>query len=177
MDPAVVIATSAVAAALVMVAAAIRRVPDEHCAVITRGGRVVRTRRSGPTWALPGLERVTLVALRPPALDPLSLTATTRDGVELRLVMSVLWQVTDPDLAARAGRDITYTTIDVIERVLHHLVANVDLGDLLRNRDELLSRLPVTARPMTASIGVDLIDVDLVCAEVRVGPELLRLLR
>lgn len=117
-----------------------------------------------------------MVALYPRAIDPLSVSAVTRDGVELRLVVSVLWCVTDPAVVAQAVPDARTAVADVVERGLHHLVANVDLADLLREREAFLARLPVTALPLVISLGVELVDVDLLDAEVRVGPELLRLL-
>lgn len=40
----------------------------------------------------------------------------------------------------------------------------------------MLSRLPVIALPFVGPFRVELVDVDLLDAEVRVGPELLRLL-
>jgi hypothetical protein len=52
----------------------------------------------------------------------------------------------------------------------------VDLAHWLRDRESLLGRLPVTALPLVSPLGATLIDVDLLDAEVRVGPELLRLL-
>jgi hypothetical protein len=39
-----------------------------------------------------------------------------------------------------------------------------------------VERLPVIALPLVSPLGAELVDVDLVDAEVRVGPELLRLL-
>ena len=117
-----------------------------------------------------------MVALHPRAIEPLSVTSVTRDGVELRLVVSVLWCVTDPALAAQAVPDARTALADVVERGLHHLVANVDLADLLRDRESFLGRLPATALPLVSRLGVETVDVDLLNAEVRVGPGLLRLL-
>jgi hypothetical protein len=51
----------------------------------------------------------------------------------------------------------------------------VDLANLLRDRESALARLPATTVPFLSSFGVELIDVDLCDAEVRVGPELLQL--
>jgi regulator of protease activity HflC (stomatin/prohibitin superfamily) len=79
-------------------------------------------------------------------------------------------------LAVQAAPDARAATEDGVERALHHLVANVDLANLLRDRESTLARLPSAALPLLSSFGVELIDVDLLDAEVRVGPELLQLL-
>lgn len=170
-----------VAAVLVATVAAIgcavvRVVPAWHCGVVTRAGRVARSRPSGLAMVVPAFERIEMVPLQPGPIDPLAVTALTRDGVELRLVVSVLWCVADPTRAVNAVPDARAATAAAVERALHHLVANVDLANLLRNREMVLSRLPVIALPLVGPFGVELVDVDLLDAEVRVGPELLRLL-
>jgi regulator of protease activity HflC (stomatin/prohibitin superfamily) len=169
-----VAATLAAATALGCVL--VRIVPAGHCGVVTRAGRVARTRPSGLLVVMPVVERVAMVALHPRAIDPLGVTVTSRDGVEVRLVVSVLWRVSDAALAALPGPDGRTAVADAVERALHHLVANVDFRYLLAARQSLLAELPVTTLPLVAPFGVELVDVDLLDAEVRVGPELLRLL-
>lgn len=156
--------------------AVVRIVPAAHCGVVTRGGRVARSRPSGLVMVAPGVERIEMVALQPAPIDPLAVTVLTRDAVEVRLVVSVLWCVADPARAVHAVPDARIATAAAVERALHHLVANVDLAYLLRDREVVLSRLVVTALPLVSPFGVTLIDVDLLDAEVRVGAELLRML-
>lgn len=178
MEPTLVVAAVAavLAAAAVTGCALVRIVPAGHQGVVIRAGRVARMRPSGLLVALPIVERVEMVALHPRAIDPLSVRSLTRDGVELRLVVSVLWCVTDPILAVQAVPDARSAVADAVERTLHHLVANVDLAHLLREREAFLARLPVTSLPLVSTLGAELVDVDLLDAEVRVGPELIRLL-
>lgn len=177
MDSAAVVVVAAVLAVAVVVGCVlVRIVPTGHCGVVIRAGRVARTRPSGLLVVVPVVERVEMVALHPRVIDPLSVSAVTRDGVEIRLVLSVLWSVADPALAAQAVPDARTAVADVVERGLHHLVANVDLANLLRDREAFLGRLPVTVLPLVSPLGAKLVDVDLLEAEVRVGPELLRLL-
>jgi regulator of protease activity HflC (stomatin/prohibitin superfamily) len=175
MNAAVLVAAVALAVTVAVGFAALRVVPAGHCGVVIRAGRVARLRSSGLVLVVPGVERVAMVTMHPRSIDPLMITVRTRDGVEVRLVVSVLWCVVDPTLAVQAGPDVRAATEDAVERALHHLVANVDLANLLRDR-ESIAGLPATALPLLSSFGVELIDVDLLDAEVRVGPELLQLL-
>ena len=117
-----------------------------------------------------------MVTQHPRSIDPLIITARTSDGVEVRLVVSVRWCGVDSTLAVQAVPDARAATEDSVERALHHLVANVDLANLLRDRESTLARLPATAPPLLSSVGVELIDVDLRDTEVPVRPELLQLL-
>jgi regulator of protease activity HflC (stomatin/prohibitin superfamily) len=176
MNAAVLVAAVALAVTVAVGFAALRVVPAGHCGVVIRAGRVAQLRSSGLVLVVPGVERVAMVTKHPRSIDPLIITARTRDGVEVRLVISVLWRVLDPTLAVQAAPDARAATEDGVERALHHLVANVDLPDLLRDRESTLARLPSAALPLLSSFGVELIDVDLLDAEVRVGPELLQLL-
>ena len=175
-SPALLLAAGIVATVAAIGCAVVRVVPAGHCGVVTRAGRAIRSRSSGLALVTPGVERIEMVALRPAPIDPLGVTALTRDGVEVRLVVSVWWCVADPRLAVTAVPDTRTATAAALERALHHLVASVDLGDLLRNREVVLSRVPVIALPLLGTLGVGLVDLDLLDAEVRVGPELLRLL-
>ena len=170
-----------IAAVLLAVMAAIgssvvRVVPAWHCGVVTRAGRVARSRSSGLAIVMPGVERIDMVPLQPRSIDPLAVTALTRDGVEVRLVVSLLWCVVEPTRAVQEVSDAGAGTAAAVERALRRLVAGVDLQDLLRDRVAVLSRLPVIALPLLSPLGVELVDVDLLDAEVRVSPELLRLL-
>jgi regulator of protease activity HflC (stomatin/prohibitin superfamily) len=156
--------------------ALVRIVPAGHCGVVYRAGRVVRTGPSGLLVVMPGVERVVMVALHHRAIDPLGVTVTTRDGVEVRLVVSVLWRVCDASRVAQSEPDSRDVVADAVERALHRLAADVDFRQLLSARQAMLAELPVTALPLLAPLGVELVDVELLDAEVRVGPELLRLL-
>jgi regulator of protease activity HflC (stomatin/prohibitin superfamily) len=176
MDATAVVIAVALAVTALLGRAVVRIVPAGHRGVVTRAGRVARSRPSGLLVVLPGVERVEMVSLHPPPIDPLTVTAQTRDGFEVRLVASVLWCVADPALAVHAVPDTRAATADAIERAFHHLVGNVDLANLLRDRGLFLSQLPVTALPLVSPLGVELLDVDLLDAQVRICPELVRLL-
>jgi regulator of protease activity HflC (stomatin/prohibitin superfamily) len=175
-SPALMISAAVVAMVVAGVLVVVRVVPAAHVGVVIRAGRVVRTRPSGPVVVAPGVERIEMVALQPGPIDPLAVTAMTRDGVDVRLVVSALWSVTDPTRAVHAMPDAPSLTAAAVERALRHLVADVDLTDLLRDREALLSLLPITTQPLVGPYGVELIDIDLLGLEVRVGPELLRML-
>jgi len=176
MESTALLVAAALMAVVAIGCAVVRVVPAEHCGVVTRAGRESRSRPSGLAMVVPGVERIEMVAPQPGPIDPLGVTALTRDGVEVRLVVSVLWCVSDPRRAVHAVPDVRAATAAAVERALHHLVANVDLAKLLREREVLMSRLPAVALPFVGPFGVELVDADLLDAEVRVGPELLRLL-
>lgn len=175
-----VVALAATVAGAAFLGLGVRVVPAGHVGVVCRGGRVVRTRPSGLLIAAPGRERLVMVPLHAQSIDPLRVTAVTRDGVEVQLVLSVLWRVVDASAAVEAGHagphGLGHGAEQVVERAMHHLVARVDLVELLRDRELLLAQMPDAGRALLGAVGVEVLDVDLLDAEVRVGPELIRLL-
>jgi regulator of protease activity HflC (stomatin/prohibitin superfamily) len=176
MEPVALIAIAILAVMGALASATIHVVPAGGHAVVMRAGVPVRSRASGFVHTLPGVERIHLVATRPPPLDPLTAHAITRDGVEIQLVASVLYRVTDPVRAAQATTDVRATTTRGIERALHHVVAQSELVSLLRDREEHVRRLVAQSPSELASIGVTVVDIDLTGVEVRVGAQLLSLL-
>jgi regulator of protease activity HflC (stomatin/prohibitin superfamily) len=174
MEVAVLLAPLVVAAG--MAGASIRRVPAGERGVVLRHGRPVRTQPPGLTFVLPVAERLESVPLSPAPINPLHVVARSRDGVEVRLAINVLWRVVDPTLTVQSSPPARCVTADAVERALHHLIAKIDLVTLLRDREPMLTEITDATRPRLVPIGVELVDVNLLDAEVRVGSELLRLL-
>jgi regulator of protease activity HflC (stomatin/prohibitin superfamily) len=176
MDPALVVVGAALLGVVAAGCAVVRVVPAGHQGVVMRLGRPRRSRPSGLVVVVPGLERLHLVSLTPGPIDPLAVNGWTRDGVEVRLVLSLSWVVDDPVAAAQATPDVRLATADGVERAAHHLFASIDLTAILRDREAVLSQLPVIALPLLTPLGARLVDVDVLDAQLRVGPELIRLL-
>lgn len=176
MDPVLLVLVVTLATLVACCGATVRMVPAGHTGVVLRAGRPARTRPSGLALVFPGVERLELVPGLPPPIAPFDVTATTRDGVSLRLSVSLAWAVRDPIATAQVQPDVKLAVADAFEREVHHLLARFDLTTFLRDRGEVLARLAVLTLPALTPLGVELLDVDLLDVEVRVGPELLRLI-
>ena len=176
MDPFTALGIASVGAMACLGFAALHIVPAGHHAVVTRARAKVRSAGVGVVVAVPGIERVHMVETHPAPIDPLHLLAITRDGVEVQWTLSVLYRVADPALAVVSKGDLRSAAIDAVERTCHHLVGDADFVDLLRNREAMLLELTDQSSTLLEPIGLDLLDVDLLDAEVRVGAQLLRLL-
>lgn len=171
-----VTAVLALGIATVVAGGAVRIVPAGHVGVVSRAGRVTRWRSSGVVLLVPVVDSCALVRVDRQAMDPLVVLAVTRDGIEVRLVLSVLWRVSDPVLAVDTSRSPRTAAAQAVERALHHRVAHTDLVPLLRDREAVLAGLPAATVPLVDDIGVEIVDADLLDADVRAGPELLRLI-
>ncbi len=178
MEPALATAVLAVGLVLAVVVTAVRVVPVGSCAVVTRLGRLHRVVPSGLAFVVPLVDRVEQMPwARPTRTEPVRVSATTRDGVELRLTLSLLWQLTDPELAILASPDPGTSTADAVERCLHHVVESTELRALLDDLATLADDLVPRANQLCSAWGTHLLDVEVFDAELRLGPQLRRLMR
>jgi regulator of protease activity HflC (stomatin/prohibitin superfamily) len=159
------------------VVSAVKVVPPGRVAVVARFGRVVRTSPPGPALVVPLVDRVTVLQALPSRIEPLHVTGATRDNVDVRITASLTWQVVDPVLALSASPDPTTATVDAVEHGAQTGISEIDLRDLLADREAAMERVLPRADEATRQFGVAVLDLDVLDTEVRVGPELLRLLQ
>jgi regulator of protease activity HflC (stomatin/prohibitin superfamily) len=167
----------ALLAAVFAVLSAVTVVPPGRVAVVARFGRAVRTKSPGLAVTVPLVDRVTVLQTLPSRVEPLHVSGTTRDGVDVRITASLMWQVVDPARALSASPDPATATMDVVEHAVQAGVGEVDLRDLLADREAAMERVLPRADDATRQFGATVLDVGILDAEVRVGPELLRLLQ
>lgn len=157
--------------------AAIRIVPTGECGVVLRAGRVVRTSGSGTVLVvIPFYERVETVPLGTRTLDPLNVAAMTHDGIDIHLTLSVLWQVRDPARAVGAGSGTQGAVADAVERRIHGLVGRTPLANLVSDPQTFLIEAAASTNELLGPVGMEVLDIDVVDTDIRVSPELLRLL-
>lgn len=162
---------------VVIVAAASLRVAHEHeRLVVTRLGRVVRVRGPGLVLAIPALEQLTAVSLRPVELE-FVVSAATRDGTVVRLQTMLRYRVTDPARSVVATPDVRSVTATLVERRLSRHVMQRDLAALLRSKTQLELDLPIEVSTMAAAWGVQVIELEVNDIETRLTADLLHNLR
>ncbi len=164
------------AGTIVLGTATVRVVPAGHRGVVVRAGRPRREAGEGLVAVVPVLDRVTMVSLHPATIDPVVVPAITHDGAEVRVVLSVLWQVTEPTAASGAEPGAGSVTALVVERAVRREAAHADLGRLLRDQAALVRLTPEDETLLHEHAGVRVLDIAIVDTEVRASPELLRLL-
>ncbi len=152
---------------------AVRVVPEHQRVVVTRFGRVVRVAGPGLTVRVPGLEDVTTVSLRPHERQVV-VSATTRDGIHVQLLVRVVCRVTEPSRSVAAALDAFEATVDVLESRLHSGVGQSDIGSVLPLRASLEADLPAAVNEVTATWGVEVLDLKLLDVGARLSGDLLR---
>jgi regulator of protease activity HflC (stomatin/prohibitin superfamily) len=177
MNPALVTATLLVALCVAVVVSTVRLVPTGSYALVLRWGRVARESGPGVVAVVPGVDRLVVLSAQPSRLEPVPVVATTRDGVDVRMELSVRWRVVDPARSLLAVPDAATATADAVEHAARHVVNETPLRALVEERSDVLAGLDERASAVTAEWGAAVLDVDALEVELRAGPELLRLLQ
>jgi regulator of protease activity HflC (stomatin/prohibitin superfamily) len=157
----------------VVAASALRIVPEHQRVVVSRLGRVLGTRGPGLVFAVPGVEQLTAVSLRPVHLS-VNVSAATRDGVLVHLAALASCRITDPAVSSVAVPDPHSAVADALERRLVREVARSELAELWSEREQLEGQVEREVAAGAARWGVEVTDVEVTDVEAQLTAELLR---
>jgi regulator of protease activity HflC (stomatin/prohibitin superfamily) len=176
MHPAIVTAILVIALAVVVVVTTVHVVPTGSRALVMRWGLVSRVAGPGLVRVVPGLDRVRVLDMQQHRLEPVPVTATTRDGVDVRVDLSVLWQLVEPERSLRAVPDVATATADAVEHTARQSLGETTLRTLVEERTAALADVDARSSAAAREWGATVLDVDVLDVEVRAGPALVRLL-
>ena len=145
-------ATVAVIAALV--AAAIRIVQEYERGVIFRLGRVRGAKGPGLFWMFPFIDNMVKVTLQTVTMDIPPQDIITKDNVTVRVNAVTYFRVVDPIKAVIEIENYAYGTSQVAQTTLRSIIGQVDLDELLVNREDINSRLQQIIDELTNPWGI-----------------------
>jgi regulator of protease activity HflC (stomatin/prohibitin superfamily) len=141
--------------ALAIVAlAAIKIVQEYERGVIFRLGRLVGARGPGLFFIIPGVESMRKVDLRIVTLDVPAQETITRDNVTVKVNAVIYFRVIDPRLAVVEVTNFLYATSQLAQTTLRSVLGEVELDELLGQREKLNMRLQSILDQHTAPWGV-----------------------
>ncbi len=110
--------------------------------VIFRVGRLLpEPKGPGLIWVLWPIDRIMRVSLRTIVLDVPSQDVITRDSVSVKLNAVVYFRVVDPRRAIVEVENYLYATSQLAQTTLRSVLGEVELNDLLSQREKLNQRL------------------------------------
>ena len=130
-----------VIAVLVIVAAAIRIVPEYERGVVFRLGRVIGAKGPGLFLLIPFVDRMVKVDLRTITLDVPAQEAITGDNVTVKVNAVVYFRVLDPVDAIIQVEDYRRATWQIAQTSLRNVIGQSTLDQLLQDREEINERL------------------------------------
>jgi regulator of protease activity HflC (stomatin/prohibitin superfamily) len=172
MDEAVVYGlVAAVVVVIAIIAAAVRIVAEYERGVIFRLGRVIGAKGPGLFFIIPIVDRMVKVNLQTFTADIPPQDVITKDNVTVRVNAVTYFNVVDPVRAVVAIQNYQYGTSQVAQTTLRSILGQVDLDELLVNRDEINSQLQQIIDGVTDPWGVKVTLVEVKDVEL---PEAMR---
>jgi regulator of protease activity HflC (stomatin/prohibitin superfamily) len=137
-----------------LIAAAVRIVAEYERGVIFRLGRVMAAKGPGLFFIIPIIDRMVKVNLQTTTTDIPPQDVITKDNVTVRVNAVTYFNVVDPVRAVVAIQNYRYATSQVAQTTLRSILGQVDLDELLVNRDEINSQLQRIIDDVTNPWGV-----------------------
>ena len=142
------------AAIVIFLALAIKIVQEYERGVIFRLGRIQGAKGPGLFFVIPVIDKIITVTLQTVTMDIPPQDIITKDNVTVRVNAVTYFRVVDPIKAVVEIENYAYGTSQVAQTTLRSIVGQVDLDELLVNRDEINSRLQQIIDDLTNPWGV-----------------------
>ncbi|HVG63114.1 MAG TPA: slipin family protein [Hyalangium sp.] len=118
-------------------ASGVRIVTEYENGVVFRLGRYVGLKRAGFRWLIPVVERMVIIDLRTVARDVPPQDVITKDNVSVKVNAVVYFRVIHADKAVLQVEDYLYATSQLAQTTLRAILGQVELDELLSERDRV----------------------------------------
>jgi regulator of protease activity HflC (stomatin/prohibitin superfamily) len=161
----------ALAVLLILLTMSVRIVNEYERGVIFRLGRVIGAKGPGLFFIIPIVDRMVKVSLRTVTMDIPPQDVITRDNVTVRVNAVTYFNVVDPVRSVVAIENYLFGTSQIAQTTLRSILGQVDLDELLINRDEINQRLQRIIDELTDAWGIKVTLVEVKDVEL---PETMR---
>ncbi|MCK4353250.1 slipin family protein [candidate division WOR-3 bacterium] len=151
---------------IILLANAIKVLPEYERGVLFRLGRFVGIRGPGLVIIIPFIDRLQKVSLRVITLDVPSQDIITRDNVSTKVNAVVYFRVIEPEKAIIAVQDYLYATSQISQTTLRSVLGQADLDDLLSQREKINKRLQQIIDQQTDPWGIKVSTVEVKYVEL-----------
>lgn len=146
--------------AIMVAAAAVRVLPEYERGVLFRLGRYAGTRGPGLFFIIPGVDRLVRVSLRTVALDVPPQDVITHDNVTIKVSAVIYFRVIEPEKAIIEVENYLYATSQLSQTTLRSVLGQVELDELLANREKINRELQQILDRHTGPWGVKVSNVE-----------------
>jgi regulator of protease activity HflC (stomatin/prohibitin superfamily) len=145
---------------IAILTATVKVVQEYERGVIFRLGRYVGARGPGLIILIPYIERMVKVDLRVITMDVPSQEVITRDNVTIKVNAVVYFFVVDPGAAVTRVLDYARATSLIAQTTLRSVLGQVEMDDLLANRERVNDELQRIIDEQTDHWGIKVTSVD-----------------
>jgi regulator of protease activity HflC (stomatin/prohibitin superfamily) len=142
------------------VSSAVRILPEYERGVLFRLGRMVGVRGPGLFFIIPGVDRLVRVTLRTVAFEVPPQDVITHDNVTVKVSAVIYFRVMEPQKAIVEVEDYLYATSQLSQTTLRSVLGQVDLDELLSNREKINKQLQEILDRHTGPWGVKVANVE-----------------
>jgi len=140
--------------ALFILANAIRILREYERGIIFRLGRLMGARGPGLILLIPIVDRMVKVSLRIVTMDVPAQDVITRDNVTVKVNAVIYFRVIDASKAIVEVEDFLYATSMISQTTLRSVLGQVELDDLLSNREKINQQLQKIIDDQTEPWGI-----------------------
>ncbi|MBU8898826.1 slipin family protein [Corallococcus sp. H22C18031201] len=138
----------------------VRIVNEYQNGVVFRLGRYVGLKRAGFRWLIPFIERMVIIDLRTVARDVPPQDVITRDNVSVKVSAVVYFRVIHAEKAVLQVEDYLYATSQLAQTTLRAILGQVELDELLSQRDRVNRELQKVLDAHTDPWGIKISNVE-----------------
>jgi regulator of protease activity HflC (stomatin/prohibitin superfamily) len=141
-------------------ASAVRILPEYERGVLFRLGRFAGVRGPGLFFIIPGIDRLVRVSLRMVAFDVPPQDVITHDNVTVKVSAVIYFRVMAPEKAIIDVENYLYATSQLSQTTLRSVLGQVELDELLANREKINRELQEILDRHTDPWGVKVANVE-----------------
>ena len=138
----------------------IRIINEYEQGVILRLGRYSGNRTAGLKWIIPFIDRLIIIDMRVTAEQVPPQDVITRDNVSVKVNAVIYFRVLEADKAFLQVTDFLFATSQFAQTTLRSVLGQVDLDDLLSQRDKINRQLQEIIDRHTEPWGVKVTAVE-----------------
>src|SRR5512146_2426827 len=138
----------------------LRIVNEYEQGVVLRLGRYVGLKTAGLKWIVPFVDRMIIIAMRVTAEQVPPQDVITRDNVSVKVNAVIYFRVVQADRAFLQVTDFLFATSQFAQTTLRSVLGQVDMDDLLSQRDKINRQLQEIIDRHTEPWGVKVTAVE-----------------
>jgi len=139
---------------LILLASAIKILPEYQRIVVFRLGRLLGIKGPGLVFIIPIIDQVVKIDLRERVRDVPKQRVVTKDNVTIDVDAVVYYRIVDPDKAVVQVQRYDAATDLLAQTTLRDVLGEVELDYLLQNREELNKRIQTILDAGTDAWGI-----------------------
>ncbi len=145
---------------ILFLSAAIKVLKEYERGVIFRLGRVINTKGPGLIIIIPVIDKLVKVSLRLVAMDVPSQDVITGDNVSVKVNAVIYFRVMNPNNAIIEVENYLFATSQLAQTTLRSVCGQVELDDLLSERDKINTTLQAILDKHTDPWGIKVSNVE-----------------